>query len=187
MKIYVVNGYPGVGKTTFEHIVQNLLGADRVTIWSTIDPIKSIAHDLGWDGQKDARGRALLSDLKRALNLYNDFTMNHLRDLVFQIEDKEMYGTEYILFVDSREPGEIAEIKRRYNATTILVDRAIPQDLSNESDRHVEEFFYDKKIKNEDDLSAFGFQIAAFLIEEGLLSPDVYYTADLNGDIITLS
>lgn len=187
MKIYVVNGYPGVGKTTFERIVQNVLGSNRVTIWSTIDPIKSIARDLGWDGQKDARGRALLSDLKRALNLYNDFTMNKLRDVVFQIEDQEMYGVEHILFIDSREPGEIAEIKRRYNATTILIDRAIPQDLSNESDRHVEEFFYDKKIKNDKDLPTLGFRTMAFLIDEGFFSKDTLYTVYLDGDILTLS
>ena len=186
MKIFVVNGYPGVGKTTFEHIVQNALGADRVTIWSTIDPIKDIAVELGWDGVKDNRGRQLLSNLKTALNLYNDFTMDKLRRVIFQARDKDMVNFEHILFVDSREPGEIAEIKRRYGAQTILIDREIEQEISNESDRHVEEFFYDFKLKNNKDLTSFGYEIAAFLIQQGFISPDTCYTVDLEGEITTL-
>ena len=76
MKVYVINGKPGVGKTTFETIAK--LMTEDCEIYSTIDPIKEIARDYDWNGEKDAKGRKLLADLKKALNEYNDFTMRAL-------------------------------------------------------------------------------------------------------------
>ena len=79
MKIYVVNGAPGAGKTTFENTVEAL--SYNCDIISTIDPIKERAFLFGWNGEKDAKGRKLLYNLKRAWVEYGDQPYTWLEEI----------------------------------------------------------------------------------------------------------
>ncbi len=45
---------------------------------SAITPIKEIASNYGWNGEKDAKSRKFLSDLKRAFADYNDLPTHYL-------------------------------------------------------------------------------------------------------------
>ena len=67
--IYIVNGFPGSGKTTFEKYVK-LLVKDNIAVYtmSTIDIVKHIATGLGWDGVKTAADRKFLSNEINILN-----------------------------------------------------------------------------------------------------------------------
>ena len=68
----------GVGKTTFEAKCKELVAANS-TFWydekqrmavdviSTVDFVKQIARECGWDGVKTPRNRKFLSDLKDLL------------------------------------------------------------------------------------------------------------------------
>lgn len=142
MKIYVVNGAPGAGKTTFETIAK--LMTEDCEIYSTIDPIKEIARDYDWNGEKDAKGRKLLADLKKALNEYNDFTMTALS---YRIN----FGRSKIIFIDSREPEEIKRICEEFDAKSILVRRPSVEGAptSNSSDANVFNYNYDIVIMND--------------------------------------
>lgn len=67
LKIVIVNGAPGSGKTSFENFCQEIMG-DFCQIRSTIDLVKEIATIYAqWDGKKDLKSRKFLSDLKDLL------------------------------------------------------------------------------------------------------------------------
>ena len=74
VKVIIVNGAPGAGKSTFEEMCviyaenewENKI---RVDITSTVDFVKDIAKQCGWDGTKDLNGMMfLLRKSNRRLN-----------------------------------------------------------------------------------------------------------------------
>lgn len=154
LKVVIVNGRPGSGKTLFERYCQELLGTSMCKIRSSIDRIKEIAIQSGWNGQKDERGRWFLSELKRITTEYNDlplmdiveFIVNWFNTLTSD-SDRQMLR---ILFVDIREPEEIKKFVDFFDATTVFVMRpdAKPID-SNASDSNVMNYTYDYVINND--------------------------------------
>ena len=70
MKVIVISGQAQVGKNTFINFCKE--GDYDVYDFSTIDYVKEAAKQIGWDGEKDNRGRRLLSDLKDCLTRYAD-------------------------------------------------------------------------------------------------------------------
>ena len=139
-KIFVINGRPESGKTTFERYCKKILEDKNysVGIISTIDPIKDIAVTLGWNGRKDNKGRKFLSDLKDALEDYCDYSFNYIKDIAES-------GEYDFLFVDSREPPQIKMFCDDLNAESILIKRYLLDDkkYSNHADIEVENYNYD--------------------------------------------
>lgn len=131
---------------------------------STIDFIKQIATECGWDGVKTPRNRKFLSDLKDLLTEWNDVPYQKILD---HIEYMQEFGSLYdwILFVDCREPKEIQKLKERLNATTVLVRRLGDEvnKTSNHADANVFEYEYDYTIKNYGDLSDLVVECIGFL------------------------
>ena len=73
--IVVMNGKGGVGKDT---LCDSLREKYRVMNISAIDPIKEIARQYGWNGEKDDRARLFLAELKQALTDYiEEFKKTH--------------------------------------------------------------------------------------------------------------
>lgn len=71
--IIVINGRGGVGKDTF---VKYCMESPLITFienMSTIEPIKGVAHLLGWNQEKTPEARKFLSDLKDLSSNFNDF------------------------------------------------------------------------------------------------------------------
>lgn len=154
LKIVIVNGAPGSGKTTFEYFVKKKMGAYCETR-STIDLVKEIAlFYADWNGEKDLKSRKFLSDLKRLLVKFNNVPFNDIVRYKDIWEDElEQYGVinhPHVLLVDSREPEEIKLFKDKLNAVTLLIRRADAenQETSNESDANVLNFDYDWVIEN---------------------------------------
>lgn len=119
MKLIIINGLPGAGKTLFtEFCKEALLKVNpdiRILTTSTVSEIKDIALHIGWNGIKDDKGRRLLSDLKLALDRYCDNT--HLL-----IDTLTTLDYDYI-FLDAREPEDISYAKEVYNAITVYIKR----------------------------------------------------------------
>lgn len=175
IKVAVVNGRQESGKTTFENKCKELCSASS-TFWfdenkrmvvdviSTVDFIKQIATECGWDGTKTPRNRKFLSDLKDLLTEWNDVPYQKIVDY---IEYMKEFGRQYdwILFVDCREPAEIQKLKERLNATTVLVRRLGDEvnETSNHADADVFEYEYDYTIKNYGDLSDLVAECVGFL------------------------
>lgn len=147
MKVVVVNGRGASGKTTFETMVQKIADARclKVEIISTITYVKEIAKEIGWDGGKTPADRRFLSDLKDALTRWKDLPY---KNVCQEIEYFEGEGMTDIVFVDCREPEEIARFVEDFQALTVLVQRGEVVLLGNHADDNVENYQYDIVIDN---------------------------------------
>lgn len=126
-KIFVINGMGGVGKDTFISFVEEYA---KVMNYSSIDVIKDMARLVGWNGEKDEKSRAFLSDLKRVVNGYNRYP---LKMMLRKIQEFQRSDAEF-LFLHIREAKEIELLKVEYKLRTILIRRTdIPTITSNTS------------------------------------------------------
>lgn len=162
VKVVVVNGRPGVGKTEFERLCAERCNLSnrmdgfvpgyslRVDITSTVDFVKEVARFCGWDGVKTLENRKFLSDLKDLLTEWNDvpykMIVEHIKSLPV--------SQDWLVFVDCREPAEIQKLKERLNATTVLIRREEVEnnEVSNHADFDVFYYDYDLTIYNNSDI-----------------------------------
>jgi hypothetical protein len=165
VKVVVVNGRPGCGKTTFEEICEELCNSATIVsgfkknrrllvdTCSTIDFVKSVAFMCGWDGNKTPENRKFLSDLKKLITDWGDVPFKKIQD---RIKTRAASGgnVDWIIFVDCREPNEIQKIKEFFNATTIIIRReeVENENCSNYSDADVFYYNYDLTIYNNSDI-----------------------------------
>ena len=165
VKVCVINGRPGCGKTTFESICHDFCDYGRpgfsegrllaVDICSTVDFVKEIALECGWDGTKTLENRRFLSDLKDLLTHWNDIPYKKILERTKQLSSWASYNyLDWILFVDCREPTEIQKLKERLNATTVLIrrDNVEYDEVSNHADSDVFYYDYDLTIWNNSDI-----------------------------------
>lgn len=102
--VIVINGSAGVGKDTICAAVGKHY---RVMNVSSIDPIKRIALENGWNGDKNEKSRKFLADLKQLFVDFNDLPQRYLLEKYREF----LGGDREILFVHIREPEEIAKFK----------------------------------------------------------------------------
>ena len=162
VKVCVCNGRPGVGKSEFERLCKeqcNLFnrvpgfepGKDLwIDITSTVDFVKEVATMCGWDGTKTLENRKFLSDLKDLLTNWDDVPFKTIEHRAKTLPN----NTDWIMFVDCREPAEIQKMKERLNATTLLIRRESVEDneTSNHADANVFNYEYDLTIENNSDI-----------------------------------
>lgn len=146
MKIAIVNGRGASGKTTFETMVQKISAARgrKVEVISTIKYVKEKAKEFGWDGGKTPEDRRFLSDLKDALTRWKDIPYQVVGQWIDYYKDHNVD----LLFIDCREPEEIARFVNDYGALTILVQRGEFELLGNHADDNVMNYQYDVVIDN---------------------------------------
>lgn len=168
VKVVVVNGAPGCGKTTFEELCQEICDPFAkepgfedgsilcVDICSTVDFVKIVAKQCGWDGTKNLKNRKFLSDLKDLLTEWNDVPFKIIQSRI-DVRAKSFAAVDWIFFVDCREPVEIQKLKERLNATTVLIRRESVEgnEASNHADANVFDYNYDLTIYNNGSLEIF--------------------------------
>ena len=149
----LVNGAPGAGKTSFEQMCSYILGP-YYRARSTVDKVKEIARQLGWNGEKDVAGRKFLSDLKDALTEYNDLPFNDVMQAFTQfgeeLENYDIDSQKGVIFIDVREPKEIERLKKATNGVTLFIQRELAEqkETSNHADANVRDYDYDYYIDN---------------------------------------
>lgn len=146
--VIIINGKGGSGKDTLCNFAGEIY---KVTSISAITPIKNIALQHGWKGEKTAKSRKFLSDLKYAFVQYNDLPFQFL---VSEYE-KFLHGSTEILFVHIREAQEIHKFKNHVKipCVTLLIRRdSLSQTWGNDSDDHVEDYAYDYIYNNNQSL-----------------------------------
>jgi hypothetical protein len=139
---FVINGSGGAGKDTLCEFAAKHFKTVNV---STIDPIKKIARENGWNGEKDLKSRKFLADLKQVFAEYNDLPT------VYTIEKyKEFLESENeLFFVHIREGEQIAhfldEAKKVGIApkTLLIRSKRCEAVYGNASDDDVENYSYD--------------------------------------------
>ena len=126
-KIFVVNGFPGVGKDYFIDNAIEILklkdGTCLVGKYSTVDSIKVAAKLFGWDGEKTLKARKFLSDLKNLTTDFNDFSLE-------EIKAKIIAASHEFYFILAREPLEIQKLKdfaeeKNISFVSILITRKL--------------------------------------------------------------
>lgn len=122
---------------------------------STIDFVKRIAAQVGWDGLKEAKDRKFLSDLKDLLTEYNDAPFTIVEEQIRQTYlhfTKEMKVPEdrVVFFIHCREPKEIQKFVDRLGAETLIIRREEVEKLpqSNHADEEVLNYDYTYEINN---------------------------------------
>lgn len=148
MKIIIINGQGGVGKDDFIRSIDK--PENGIRNYSVIDPIKKLAVHFGWDGQKDEKGRRLLSDLFIFDKAHNNLAMKHIADEVAKSPKN------CVIFVHIREPKDIDRFKdliaeriASYKIATLLITRGMKKDYGNIADDGVFDYDYDYIYKRE--------------------------------------
>lgn len=152
-QIFIINGSGGVGKDTFVELVSvelndKLKRFHTVVNFSSVDRVKEIAKEIGWDGRKTERDRKFLSDLKSLTRDYCDMPFQTMKNKI-----KEFLKSEegQVLFLHIREPEEIKRVVNEFGAKTILIVRdSATQITSNTSDKNVFDYHYDFIVDNND-------------------------------------
>ncbi len=154
MKIICINGFPKSGKNLFTSFCFEDLGSFGIEI-STVDFVKDIAEECGWNGQKTAKDRKFLSDLKDLLAEWNDVpfqkVLDTIRDFWSIFRNYGIDDSEAIIFIHVREPRELQRYKNELNARTLLIRRPTVEnnEQSNHADSEVLNFDYDYIIWND--------------------------------------
>lgn len=175
MKIYVVNGYPQSGKDTFVDLCIERISSIYSIKLSTIDFIKEIAEQCGWNGEKNLKNRKFLSDLKDLLTDWGDVPYKQIEKNIqhfeypFKIYD--MPTTNCVIFIFCREPKEISKLVKRLNAKSIFIDRfeAESKEQSNHADNEVKDYNYDIIINNNGNLQELKNEVDNFLKKEDII------------------
>lgn len=140
IKVVCVNGFPESGKTTFiQMCIANSFSATIHSI-STVDRAKEALRLLGWNGGKTEVARGLLHNLKMISNQHFDGAKAYVAESVGELESrmKHLHKGFGILFVDCREPGELALFREIFDANALLIRRpGERQDVKNAADQGV--------------------------------------------------
>ena len=144
--VIVINGRGGVGKDTLCEFAAKKYAVRNV---SSITPIKALAAQCGWAGEKTDRARKILSDLKALLIGYNDYPTKWAMGEY----EEFLKSDEVVMFLHVREGEEIAKFVRETGgrAKTLLIRRAAHHTgaYGNASDDLVEEYDYDYTFDND--------------------------------------
>ena len=159
--VVIINGKGGVGKDTLCEIAAKCFRTENV---SSITPVKEIAKKCGWNGEKDAKSRKFLSELKQILIEYNDLPTKYLLSMYRKFQE----GDSEIMFAHIREPEEIEKFKSQVAPEcmcwTILVQRdAARESWGNNSDDQVEDYDYDFVFSNNGTIEEAEVKFAAFM------------------------
>ena len=157
--VIIINGRGGSGKDTFCDAVGKTWSTMNV---SSITPIKELALRIGWDGEKDLRGRRLLSRLKEAMTEYCDLPNRYLMEQY----EKFVSGDQTAMFVHIREQSEIERFRSlvALPCRTLLVTmpRLDGSVYGNLSDDLADSLSYDYTFVNDGPLEGFDARACAF-------------------------
>lgn len=156
-QIFITNGMARCGKDTFAVMLNDIVPTLK---YSSIDEVKRIAKECGWDGRKEEKDRKFLSDLKFLTTKYNDMPFKAIKSKIREFNSDDIHT---VLLIDIREPEEIEKAKNAFGAKTIIIknDR-VKQINSNLSDADVYNYSYDIEIDNNGTLDDFKHNIETF-------------------------
>lgn len=155
MKVVIINGSGGSGKDTIVELLRTYF-FDKYEIEniSTIDKVKDIARQMGWNCEKDESGRQFLAALKDAWTCYNNGANQTVLDKVLKINIDEFRSPkEAIVFIHCREPEAIGWfveklVARNIDVCTMIVKREGIIKFFNEADKSVDNYNYDVTVLN---------------------------------------
>lgn len=142
MRIVAISGQARHGKDTAAQFLKDNLETKgkKVVIMHYADLLKYICTTfLGWDGEKDEKGRSLLqhvgTDIVR--NKRPNFWVDFIGDILELFNDE----WDYVIISDARFPNEINRLKERgFDVIHVRVKRiGFENSLTNEQKNHLSE------------------------------------------------
>lgn len=144
-KIYILNGVGTSGKGTFVEFVGEYIPTHK---YSIVDLPKEAARVLGWGGGKTEKDRKFLSDIMDLSTEYNDSPFGDVLSVVTDFKNNLI--EDEVLFIDMRDPKDIARAVETFGAETILIDNPNVKKIdSNHADANVNNYKYDYIIEND--------------------------------------
>ena len=169
-KVVIINGKPQSGKDTFCKYAQGYCDDDEsanTLIISSVDPLKEILTQLGWDGTKTDKIRDMLMDMKQLWVQNQDGPTMFLFNNILEFH-KACTGEDNIVFVHIREPEEIKKLVNTLtgfesmgiDVISLLVIRKGGEDTPNQpagtrrsdDEALINSYEYDVTINNDGDL-----------------------------------
>lgn len=150
--ITIINGHPRSGKSQFVEYCREVSKSGVVLEYSTVDFVKELAVECGWDGTKDPKNRKFLSDLKDLLTEWNDVPFKKSKEFIDAVHT--FAQGDIMAFIHCREPKEIQKFVDHYGkdrCITLRIQRPSVDgdDQSNHADAQVDEYDYDLTIVND--------------------------------------
>lgn len=146
------------GKDTFATYMNQFIPTLK---YSSIDEIRRIAKECGWDGSKDENSRKFLSDLKLLTSEYNNLSFIAIAKKIDEFKNDHRHQ---VMLIDIREPDEIEKTKKAYGAKTILIkSNRVKNITSNIADANVFNYKYDFEIDNNGTLDEFRNKVSEFV------------------------
>lgn len=150
MSVICINGAPGAGKDLFVYYCTcSEKGTPiRVVNISTVDFVKYIAKECGWDETKTPKNRKFLCDLKNLLTEWGDVPYQKVKEEI--LKETKRHGEGCVIFVHVREPEEIQRFVNELGAKTLVVRRETAEKklASNDADKNVLQYDYDYTVEN---------------------------------------
>jgi hypothetical protein len=124
----LLSGRAGTGKTTTANFMKEYLNNLnlKVIIASFAKGVKQTAKFMGWDGNKDEKGRQLLIDVGMAGRAYNKDTWCRTT-FKYIIPDMLGYPFDVVLIDDCRFPNEIDYVRNDWTYQTTTVRLIAPE------------------------------------------------------------
>ncbi len=158
MIVILLSGKAEAGKDTFFEMTAERYAKRLIKRIAFADALKEIAFAMGWDGNKDVRGRGLLQDLgeigrKYHADLWVDKTIETL-----QAYSKE---ADIVCFTDCRYPNELEGIKNwtklnpSHQVVTVRIERpghVIAANQNHISEIALDDYTFDYRIINDGSL-----------------------------------
>ena len=164
--VVIINGAGGVGKDTICRVLSNHF---EIFVYSSIRPIKRIAYEIGWEGEKTDKARKMLSDLKDICTEYNDLPFKYMSEKLYVVSDHK--SADVVIF-HIREPQEIDKFKQYVIAqghtckTLLIRSERAQQSYGNHADDDVENYPYDMVYQNDGTLENLDRDFMAFWEKE---------------------
>ena len=177
-QVFILNGVGTSGKGTFVEFVSEYIPTYK---YSIVDLPKEAAKILGWDGGKTEKDRKFLSDIMDLSTAYND---SPFRDVLSVVTDfKNNLIEDDVLFIDMRDPKDIARAVEIFGAETILIRNPNVKNIeSNHADANVEQYEYDYIIENNGSLEQLDWvakEFVEYVIKGlGVMPSPAYYKYD---------
>lgn len=169
-KVVIINGKPQSGKDTFCKYAQGYCDDDEsanTLIISSVDPLKEMLTQLGWDGTKTDKIRDMLMNMKQLWVQNQDGPTMFLFNNILEFH-KAYTGEDNIVFVHIREPEEIKKLvdaltgfeSMGIDVISLLVIREGGEDTPNQpaetrrsdDEALINSYEYDVTINNDGDL-----------------------------------
>ena len=156
---FILNGVARSGKGSVVEYMNKYVPTKSI---STVDIVKKICKELGWNGKKDDAGRLALSEFKDLSTKHFDHPFEYVRK---ELEDFKNPNNKYLIFtVDVREPKDIDRLVKEHGFETILVSNSNVKHIpNNHADMEVENYNYDYIIYNDGTLEDLDLTVKGFL------------------------